>query len=224
MRRSEPDAYRRIARWYDPTFGPVNAGLRGLGLKMLPPREGMNVLDVGCGTGIQLVAYQQAGCQVSGIDTSPAMLSVARRRLSEQAHLQLGDAARMPYPDGAFDLVLAATVLHEMGPEVRGTVLDEMKRVLRPDGRMLLIDFEVGPVRPLRGWLTKAVIATSESAAGRRHHRNYRNFMASGGLPTLFGDRGLSVDRCRIVSGGAIGVYLVRPQTLDDANPAGGAT
>jgi SAM-dependent methyltransferase len=138
--------------------------------------------------------------------------------LGEQADLQLGDAARMPYPDGAFDLVLAATVLHEMPPEVRGTVLDEMKRVLRPDGRMLLIDFEAGRVRPLRGWTTKAVIAISESAAGRPHHRN---FMASGGLPTLFGDRGLSVDQRRIVSGGAIGVYHVRPQTLDVTSPAG---
>jgi len=224
MGRSEPDAYRRVARWYDSIFGRLNAGLRGLGLKMLPPREGMDVLDVGCGTGIQLASYQEAGCRVSGIDASHAMLNVARRRLGEQADLRLGDAARMPYPDEAFDLVLAATVLHEMPPEVRETVLDEMKRVLRPDGRMLVIDFEVGPVRPPRGWITKAVIAISESAAGRYHHRNYRNFMVSGGLPTLLGDRGLSVDQCRIVSGGAIGVYLVHPQTLDDASPAGGAT
>jgi ubiquinone/menaquinone biosynthesis C-methylase UbiE len=42
----------------------------------------------------------------------------------------------MPYPDGAFDLVLAATVLHEMPPEVRGTVLDEMRGVLRRDERV----------------------------------------------------------------------------------------
>jgi SAM-dependent methyltransferase len=64
-----------------------------------------------------------------------------------------------------------------------GTVLDEMKRVLRPDGRMLLIDFEVGPVRPLRGWITKTIIAISELAARRRHHRNSRNFMVSGPFP-----------------------------------------
>ncbi|WP_424074371.1 class I SAM-dependent methyltransferase, partial [Mycobacterium sp.] len=136
MGHSEPDAYRRMARWYDSIFGRLNAGLRGLGLKMLPPREGMDVLDVGCGTGIQLAAYQEAGCRVSGIDTSQAMLNVAHRRLRERADLRLGDAARMPYPDGAFDLVLAATVLHEMPPEVRGTVLDEMRRVLRPDERV----------------------------------------------------------------------------------------
>jgi ubiquinone/menaquinone biosynthesis C-methylase UbiE len=224
MGHSEPDAYRRVARWYDSIFGRLNAGLRGLGLKMLPPREGMDVLDVGCGTGIQLASYKEARCRVSGIDVSQAMLNVARRRLGERADLRLGDATRMPYPDGAFDLVLAATVLHEMLPEVRGTVLDEMERVLRPDGRMLVIDFEVGPVRGLRGWITKAVITISELAAGRPHHRNYRNFMVSGGLPTLFADRGLSVDQCRIVSGGAIGVYLLRPQTLDDTSPTGGAT
>ena len=136
MGHSEPDAYRRVARWYDSIFGRLNTGLRGLGLKTLPPREGMDVLDVGCGSGIQLAAYQEAGCRVSGIDTSQAMLNVAHRRLRERADLRLGDAARMPYPDGAFDLVLAATVLHEMPPEVRGTVLDEMRRVLRPDERV----------------------------------------------------------------------------------------
>jgi ubiquinone/menaquinone biosynthesis C-methylase UbiE len=108
------------------------------------------------------------------------MLNVARRRLGQRADLRLGDAARMPYPDGSFDLILATTLLREMLPEVGGTVLDEMKRVLRPDGRMLLIDFEVSPMRPLRGWITKAIIAISELAAGRRHHRNSRNFMVSG--------------------------------------------
>ncbi len=66
---------------------------------------------------------------MSGIDAPQAMLNVARRRLGERADLRLGDAARMPYLDGSFDLVLAATVLHEMLPEVRGTVLDEMPDV-----------------------------------------------------------------------------------------------
>ena len=71
---SDRDAYRRAARWYDRVFGGLNVGLRGLGLKMFPPHEGMDVLDVGCGTGIQLAGYQQARCRVSGIDASSAML------------------------------------------------------------------------------------------------------------------------------------------------------
>jgi ubiquinone/menaquinone biosynthesis C-methylase UbiE len=209
-RNTGRDAYRHVARWYDGIFGGMNAGLRGIGLKMFPPRAGMEVLDAGCGTGIQLAAYQRAGCRVTGIDASPAMLEVARRRLGEGASLTVGDAARMPYSDRAFDLVLAATVLHEMPPMVRIATLGEMKRVLRPSGRMLLIDFAPGRVRPVRGWITRGVIAASEVAAGRRHHRNYRDFMTHGGLPPLLDAQGLLVDQRRIVSGGAIGLYLLR--------------
>ncbi len=210
MRSANRDAYRYTARWYDRIFGRMNAGLRGIGLKMFPPRQGMEVLDVGCGTGIQLDSYQHSGCRVTGIDASPAMLEVARHRLGEEASLTVGDAAAMPYPDRAFDLVLAATVLHEMPPRARPAALGEMKRVLRPGGSILLIDFEAGPVRPVRGWITRGVITASEVAAGRSHHRNYRDFMAKGGLPPLLDAQGISVSQRRIVSGGAIGMYLLR--------------
>jgi ubiquinone/menaquinone biosynthesis C-methylase UbiE len=207
--RSDRDPYRRAARWYDRVFGGLNAGLRGIALKMFPARRGIDVLDVGCGTGLQLAAYQAAGCRCSGIDMSPAMLAMARQRLGEQASLHLGDAALMPYPDGAFDLILATTALHEMPPQVRAAVLGEMKRVLRAGGRILLTDYEPGPARPGRGWVTKAVIAVSELAADRSHRRNYHDFMAHGGLPTLLAVQQLAVDQRRVVSGGAIGLYLV---------------
>ncbi len=209
MGKAHEDAYRHVARWYDQIFGKMNAGLRGIGLKMFPPRDGMQVLDVGCGTGIQLASYQQAGCRVTGIDASPAMLQVARSRLGTGASLTLGDAARMPYPDHTFDLVLAATVVHEMAPRDREAALGEMKRVLRPGGRILLIDFTSGRARPVRGWATRGVIAVSELAAGRKHHGNYRDFMTHGGLPPLLGAQRLSIDQRKIVSGGTIGVYLL---------------
>lgn len=209
MARRDADAYRSVARSYDAIFGRLNAGLVGLGLKMFPPREGMEVLDVGCGTGAQLAAYQKAGCRVSGIDLSPSMLSIARRRLGDTAHVQLGDATRVPYPDQSFTLILATTVLHEMRADVRAATLAEMSRVLRPEGRILLIDFEAGPVRPLRGWITKGVITLSEMAAGREHHRNYRDFMRRGGLHGLLESGDFSLDQRRVVSGGAIGLYLI---------------
>lgn len=209
MSSGNRDAYRHVARWYDRMFGGMNAGLRGIGLKMFPPQPGMEVLDVGCGTGIQLASCQHAGCRVTGIDASPAMLEVARHRLGEGASLTTGDAAAMPYPDQAFDLILAATVLHEMPPRTRAAALGEMKRVLRPGGRMLLIDFQAGPVRPVRGWITRGLIAATEVAAGRRHHRNYRDFMAHGGLPPLLDAHGILVSQHKIVSGGAIGLYLL---------------
>jgi ubiquinone/menaquinone biosynthesis C-methylase UbiE len=115
----------------------------------------------------------------------------------------------MPYPDRAFDLVLATTVLHEMPRRARAAALGEMWRVLQPGGRMLLIDYEAGPVRPVRGWITKGVIVASEVAGGRSHHRNYRDFVAHGGLPPLLEAQRISVSQRRIVSGGAIGLYLL---------------
>ncbi|GAF88483.1 unnamed protein product, partial [marine sediment metagenome] len=77
------DPYKKNAKLYDTFIGPLTSGLRALGMKMFPPREGMAVLDVGCGTGIHLELYQKAGCNVYGIDQSPSMLQVARNRLGK---------------------------------------------------------------------------------------------------------------------------------------------
>ena len=213
---SEPskneDPYRRIAQIYDRLFEPVNGGLRVLGLRMFPPFEGMTVLDVGCGTGIHLERYQKTGCDVFGIDLSPAMLEVARERLGENANLLLADASDMPFSDDQFDLVIMTTVLHEMPQSVRSAVIHEAKRVLKEDGRLLLIDFHTGPVRPLKGWLYKGAITLVEFIAGGEHYKNYRFFLANNGLPGLIASHGLSVDKERIVAGGNMALFLLHSE------------
>jgi len=204
------DPYRKIARLYDTFIGPLTSGLRALGMKMFPPREGMAILDVGCGTGTHLEHYQKAGCNVSGIDQSPSMLQVARNRLGESANLYMGDASNMPYPDKEFDLIIMSTVLHEMPRAVRSAVINEAKRTLREDGRILLIDFHPGPIRPLKGWLYKSIITLIEFAAGGENFKNYRDFIADKGLPALVSAHGLSIDKEKIVSGGNIALFLLR--------------
>ena len=206
------DPYRKIARIYDRIFEPHNRGLRAIGKRMFPPFEGMTVLDVGCGTGVHLELYQRAGCEVYGIDMSPSMLQVARERLSESAHLYLGDAARMPYSDRTFDLIIMFTVLHEMSGEVRSAVITESKRVLKKEGRILFIDYYRGPIRPLKGWFYKGIIMLAEVMAGGEHYKNYRNFMANDGLMGLIASHGLIMDQKRIVSGGNIALILLRSQ------------
>ncbi len=209
------DPYKRIAKFYDKLFGPLNSGLRGIGMTMYPPREGMSVLDVGCGTGIHLERYQKAGCNVFGIDRSPAMIQVARNRLGEAANLSMGDASNMPYQDSEFDLVMMTTVLHEMPAEVRSAVITEEKRVLKEDGRILLIDFHPGPIQPLKGWLSKSIITLAEISGGREHFKNYRHFIANKGLPGLISAHGLSVDKEKIVSGGSLALFLLSKKLLD---------
>jgi ubiquinone/menaquinone biosynthesis C-methylase UbiE len=181
---------------------------------MFPPREGKKVLDVGCGTGIHLRRYQKAGCNVYGIDMSPSMLRVSRQRLGKSANLCLGDASHMPYPDNIFDLIIITLVIHEMPPHIRSGTLFESKRILHKNGRILLIDYNIGPIRPLKGWLFKSLILFVEFMAGREHFKNFRNFLANRGLPRLIENHGLSVDKQKIVSGGNIALYLLRLNKL----------
>lgn len=203
------DPYRNIAGIYDRFFDSMNKGLKLVGIKMFRPSKGMNLLDVGCGTGSHLELYQRYQCNLYGLDRSPSMLEVARTRLGETAQLDLGDATDMPYEDNKFDLVISMLSLHEMSPETRSTVLFEVKRVLKEDGHILLIDFHPGPFRPMQGWISKTIIFFSELAAGREHYKNYRQFMRTIGLNTLLSRQKLKIEKEAILAGGTFTVCLV---------------
>ncbi len=204
------DPYRRLAGIYDTFTEPFNAGLRHLALRMMPPQPGMRVLEVGCGTGTNIQKYRQAGCEVFGIDLSPAMLAEAQRKLGPEVGLHRADATCLPYADGVFDLVIAMLTLHEMPKASRPGVLSEMQRVLRTDGQLLLIDFLPGSLRFPKGYGIRLFIRMIERIAGREHYRNYRDFMAQGGLAPLIAECRLQITREKIVSGGNLTLVLVR--------------
>lgn len=205
------DPYRRTAKYYDALVERPNAVMRRIGLAMVPPREGMKVLEVGCGTGANLALYQRAGCDVAGVDLSPSMLEVARAKLGEHADLRLCDAADMPYEEGSFELIVAFLTLHEMQTGVRESVMDEMVRVAGPDGRLLVIDFHSGPLRFPKGWLFKSGIVLLEVGAGREHFRNYRDFLARRGVRGLVDGRSLTVVKEKVLSGGNVIACELRP-------------
>jgi ubiquinone/menaquinone biosynthesis C-methylase UbiE len=203
------DPYRNVARIYDRMFDTMNKGLKLVGIRMFRPTKGMSILDVGCGTGSHLELYQRYKCNLYGLDLSPSMLNVARERLGDTAQLDLGDATDMPYEDNKFDLVISMLSLHEMPPETRSAVLNEIKRVLKNDGRILLIDFHPGPYQPLQGWISKLIIFFSELVAGREHFKNYRQFIATKGLSTLATHGKLEVEKQNVLAGGTFAVVLV---------------
>ncbi len=206
-----PDAYDWIAGWYDTLLEPVLAGLRRLGLDMCPPRPGMTVLDGACGTGAHLQLYQSAGCKVHGIDLSQSMLSVARNRLGPTAPLHLADASRMPFADETFDLVLFSMALHEFAPGTRVAALEEARRVVKPEGRILVLDYDAGPASFPFGWWYSAAITCVEWLAGADHFRHQRRYLAAGGVPRLISRLGLAVEDLRVLRFGTFGLYLLRP-------------
>jgi ubiquinone/menaquinone biosynthesis C-methylase UbiE len=97
---------------------------------------GRRILDAGCGSGPLFTALRDRGAVVTGFDSSAGMLALARRRLGEDADLQLADLGRpLPFPDAAFDDVIASLVLHYL--EDWTAPLAELRRVLRPGGRLI---------------------------------------------------------------------------------------
>ena len=184
------DPYRRIAAHYDRFIEPLDRGLRRVAMELLPARPGWRVLDVGCGTGTGLARYSEAGCICVGVDVSPAMLEQAERRLGDRADLHLTDGTSLPFDDGAFDLVMASMVLHEVPAAQRVGFVAEMARVSGPAGIVQITDFRFGSLRGWRGPVFKLVNIAIERLSG--HYAGFRSFRAGGGVPPMTAAAGLT--------------------------------
>jgi ubiquinone/menaquinone biosynthesis C-methylase UbiE len=117
------------------------------------------VLEVAVGTGRNLPFYPD-GTRLTGVDWSPGMLAIARQRaadLGREADLRPGDAQALDFPDESFDTVLCALGLCAI-PDDRRAVA-EMARVLRPGGRLLLVDHVAASTSVLRAvqWLYERI-------------------------------------------------------------------
>ena len=116
------------------------------------------VLDVGCGTGTLALAAKRRvgpGGVVYGIDASPEMIARARKK-AEKADagvvFQTAVVESLPFPDARFDVVLSTLMLHHLPRPAREQCVREIRRVLRPGGRLLAVDFAT-PTRERRGLL-----------------------------------------------------------------------
>ena len=107
----------------------------------LDGREGLDVLDIGCGTGFLSLEMAGRGHRVTGIDFAPAMLALAKEKAARartDIRFEEADAEALPLPPLSFDLVITRHVLWTLPhPEA---AIDEWIRVLRPGGRLAVID------------------------------------------------------------------------------------
>ncbi len=163
-------------RWLESTPRRYDRGIRLLTLgrlarlkrrivECLPSSAGegpLQVLEIGCGTGSLAVMMASAGAHVTGIDASAGMLAQAERRvreagLEDRVELQLMDVAELPrhLEPQRFDVVVGTLVFSELSGSVQRYALNEVSRVLKPGGSLLIAD-EVVP----GGWLRRLIYWT----------------------------------------------------------------
>lgn len=151
-----PEAY---VRWRASELGSITEGLeRRLILDLAGDVRGRSVLDIGCGDGDLAVELSKRGAHVAGIDASESMIEAAKLRAGRDqvdVEFQVAAAQHLPFPSERFDIVIAVTILcfvEDVAP-----VFNEMARVLRPGGRLVI--GELGKwstwaaMRRVRGWL-----------------------------------------------------------------------
>jgi ubiquinone/menaquinone biosynthesis C-methylase UbiE len=145
----------RWARLYDfgttlLSFGRLSALHRKV-VELARIASGERVLDVGCGPGrlaiVAATAGGQAG-QTCGVDPAPEMVELARRnraRAGVRVQFDVGVIEAFPYSDDHFDVVLSSLMFHHLPDELKRRGMTEVRRVLRPGGRLVAVDFAAPP-------------------------------------------------------------------------------
>jgi len=147
QRRFWDVAYDRLAALYDAVdwfTGNTTHRLRLRGMRALPS-DGARLLEIGFGSG-KLHAELAGRYTLAGLDRAPGMVRLTRARLDARgltSDLRVGDATALPWPDGAFDAVLS-TFAFSAFPDA-DAALDEMVRVVKPGGKVIIVDAGVPP-------------------------------------------------------------------------------
>jgi ubiquinone/menaquinone biosynthesis C-methylase UbiE len=148
-------SYDRLSRFYDLITGGAEQKIRDLGTELLDIREGETVLEIGPGTGRSLEKIARKVGEtglVHGIDISPGMLAVSRRRLEKaglcrRVDLTCEDALAMPYTRGTIDAVFACFVLELFDTPEIPYLLTAIRSVLKPSGRLGVASMSTGERR-----------------------------------------------------------------------------
>jgi demethylmenaquinone methyltransferase/2-methoxy-6-polyprenyl-1,4-benzoquinol methylase len=146
-----PRAYDRMGAVL--SFGQDPRWRRAL-IAAVDPHPGQRILDVATGTGLVASGLAARGADVVGLDQSEHMLAAARRRLAERPDLASritlvpGEAEHLPFADGEFDALTFTYLLRYV--DDRAATMRELARVVKPGGRIGMVEFGVPPSAPLR--------------------------------------------------------------------------
>ena len=153
-READAATHGHLIRWapsYDLVVTLLTLGrsrvMRQRTVDLADLQPGETVLEVGCGTGAVARAARArigSGGQVLGIDPSAEMIAVARRKAARerlQIDFRVAGIEALPFPDASVDAALSSLMMHHLPADLKRTGLSEVRRVLKPGGRLVIVDF-----------------------------------------------------------------------------------
>ena len=175
-------AYASFAPMYDFVFGRILQPGRRMAIRSMGLQSGHRVLEVGVGTGLSLPMYP-AEARITGIDLSTQMLEKARGRvrrhgLNNVEDLIEMDACELQFPTASFDAVIAMYIISVVERPER--VVEEMRRVCKPGGRLLIVNHFRSHSRLIAAW--HALVRPLHHAIRFRSDLDYHDFTAQTGL------------------------------------------
>lgn len=179
-----------LAPFYD-TVVIHFSGVRDKVVNFTNAQKSSKILDVATGTGQQAFAFAKKGYEVIGIDISEAMLNVAKKKNKfGNVRFEVADATNLPFEESSFDISCISFALHDMPLSIREKVLKEMVRVTRPQGIIVIVDYDL-PKNKIAKFLAYYLVAFIEA-------EYYKTFIKSD-LEAL-----LSKNRIRVIEKGTV--------------------
>ncbi|MBG7617656.1 MAG: methyltransferase domain-containing protein [Chloroflexi bacterium] len=189
---------------YRTFIDPLLKGLRETVVSFATIDKGDTILDVCCGTGAQTLVYAAAGISATGIDLNPSMITTANEQKEKRglarAIFEVADSTALPFADNSFVFASISLALHDKNADFQHKTLQEMKRVVKKGGHLILVDYSVPVPSNMNGFFVRSI----ERLAGGEHYANYRAYVKSNGLVELIAQHKLKENTGITTQGGVM--------------------
>lgn len=173
---------------YDFALETLLKGIKGRVTEYLIKHDLFPAMDICCGTGAQCHGIGKVNQSIYGLDWDFKMIKYAASKYPGLSFM-CANAVQIPLKSSCLKGIVISYSIHDKPPKIQTKIMEEVERILRPEGKIVFVDFEMPWSRKSRmGWLLTTGI---ERMAGKKHFGYGREFLGRGGLKTFLKQNGL---------------------------------